>query len=710
MGKASLRLLGTYSAWSTDVREAAYTRDGMADVPMLVRVDGPVVTDASMAQARSEVKLLSRLKHDHVLRMDFVSAVAGRIGSVYEHSGGASLSLLIAAEGAAGRSLPLRVCVEIAAAVALALDEATRVTASPARVDHPGPEPRDVLLERTGRPRLAGFVVVTGELARRRGFSPPEERSQHGSPAAMSWMATQFLTDLIRGAGRQSEVPTPLAGAMRAGFSTDPAGRPLPGAYGRLLREVAADLPGPGLRGWAEAPVRDLLVSARSAEAQQAQAAVSPTTRVAPAAPPSAERPSSTTTSSRLSTPSATRSLGPSPTIIPDFETEEPGHAPLSAATIIPEFDPEFETEEPAVDRAATDSRAYALPISVGPSVPPPSPRAEPRLQQPAPTRPVPSLSGLGSAHTALTEIDDSPPPTVRQGPAMGGLPAPGGPQGPAFGGPASPSAAPGPRRIEPARAETGGRVEMRLNGSADSDDSASDDPPESPPTRTGLYIGLATVGLLSILGLLLAGAAVYYYAPGAAPSTQIDAPPPGVDPAAPPGATNDAAAALAEPVAPAPTPAPSTPAATPAPAPAAPTAAPAPAPTAAPAHAKATPPPAAQDEEPSRISASESSARVAPASAPAAQPAPEPAQPAAPEEPGPFDVSFKPAEGDITSLEVRCSSQSGSGMIVELNGVPKATSCKITGIGGAAPLQTLVTINAARSYTCFANGSRSCR
>jgi hypothetical protein len=80
----------------------------MADVPMLVRVDGPIVTEASMAQARSEVKLLSRLKHDHVLRMDFVSAVAGRVGSVYEHSGGASLSLLIAAEGAAGRSRSTR--------------------------------------------------------------------------------------------------------------------------------------------------------------------------------------------------------------------------------------------------------------------------------------------------------------------------------------------------------------------------------------------------------------------------------------------------------------------------------------------------------------------------------------------------------------------------------------------------------------------------
>jgi hypothetical protein len=82
VGKASLRLLGTYSAWSPDVREATYTRNGASDVQMLVRVDGPIVTDASMAQARNDVKLLTRLKHDHVLRMDFVSAVAGRILSL----------------------------------------------------------------------------------------------------------------------------------------------------------------------------------------------------------------------------------------------------------------------------------------------------------------------------------------------------------------------------------------------------------------------------------------------------------------------------------------------------------------------------------------------------------------------------------------------------------------------------------------------------
>ncbi len=682
---------------------------------MLVRVDGAAVSDDAMAKAREDVKLLSRLKHDHVLRMDFVSAVSGRVGHVYEHSGGASLSQIQAAELAGGRPIPLRACVEIAAAVAMALDESGRVVQGGSRLDHPGPEPQDILIERTGRPRLSGFVVANGAIARRRGYTPPEDRA--GGPAVMSWMTTQFLSELIRASGRQGEVSAPLAAAMRSGFSSEPGQRPGPGAYARTLREVAADLPGQGLRTWADVPVREVLSAARSAESQPARNAMAETVRVAPSSP------APTTTSLH-----PVREIAPSPTIIPDFDTEEPARRMPSPGTIIPEFEPECETEEPEAERPASEPRGYALPVSVGPSVPPPAPaRPDIRTQPPVPTRPMPVATSMPPAATTLTVIDEPRQPAARQGPAMLGLagspPGTAGPSlGPSFGprpslgglaGPSVGGPAVGPRRVDPAGPGFGRQAENEADG--------PDPEPPAAPSRTGMYIGLAAIGLLSVIGVIVAAAAVYFYGPGASP-TPTDIPEAPLEgPLPEPAPAGDAAAVLAAPGTPDAAP-PSTPAAA-APASVAPAAAPpaAPASPTAPASAASAPsstshvghtsPTAstATENEPARIAAAPDDARVAPAT-PTTTAAPPPAAPPAPEEPGPFNVSFRPAEGDITSLEVRCSSQSGSGLIVELNQVPKATSCKITGLGGAAPLQTLVTVNAARSYTCFANGSRSCR
>ncbi len=732
MGKASLRLLGAYSAWSPAVREAVYSRDGAPDVAMLVRVDGAPLSDEAMAAARTDVKVLARLRHDHVLRMDFVSAVQGRIGQVYEHSGGAAVSRVFEAELQAGRPPPLRVSVEIAAGVAAALDEAGRIGHGPARVDHPGPEMEEILLERSGRSKLSGFVVVRGPLSRRRGFSPPEGGGG-GSPAEMTWMAAQFLAALIRATRREGEVPAALTRAIQAAFVAEPSTRPAPGAFSKTLREIAAGMSGPSVRSWADAPVREALTAARTAEA--ATQRISPDSgRVAGQTVPPGPAP-----------------FGQSPTMVPDSDTEERALG-LPGGTIVPEMG-DLETEEPMVAPRSEPARetrpVQALPVAVGPRMPAPSPAPSPATRsaiavQPASdTRRVPAVTW----EQAPTEVDGSPPPPARrdlvtgpligqgagpgigQGPSMGAMSFGGaglggaglGAAGPSFNGPSlgagpGPSTggpAPGPRRVAPM---AGPRVDLAMDGPG-IDLPEQDEPP---PSRTGLYLGLAAVGVLSVVGLVVAAAAVFYYGPDETTEV-IPPPPPGVEALVEP----DPAAAVADPAAPA---AGSTPAATATPAPATPSpaaatpaaAAPAPAPAAA-APAAATPKPAAtpraappvsssppEDEEPSRITGS--SSRVTPVPTPAPEPVPVAAAPAAPEEPGPFDVSFRPAEGDITSLEVRCAGQMGSGAVVELNQVPKGTSCKITGLGPATPLQTLTTINAARSFTCFANGARSCR
>jgi hypothetical protein len=648
--------------------EALYVREGVADVPMLVRSDGEPLGEDAMARARADVLLLARLRHDHVLRVEFVTAVEGRIGQVFEHSGGAALEWVLAAERAAGRAVPLRVVVEIAAGVAAALDEAGGLTQGGSRVDHPGPDFGSVLLERSGRSKLAGFVVTTGAVARRPGYDAPEGG---GGAAVLTWMSAQFLVELLRVCGLDGELPEDLAAVISAARVVDPSSRTAPGAFARALRAIAANLSGASVRGWAEAPVRAAFEAARLAR----------------------------------SGASAGRSLDPASANLMDFPTEEsPGGPP----TLHPGELVDLETSDHGLGRGDSPwSGLGPLPVRVGPSAPPPSdPPVRPALGMPSPMgapRPEPTVSlgvrgeRVGPAGPRRVEPFDAAPNLVGPvllGPALAG-PALAGPAlaGPALAGPAAP------------------RVDLAMGGVG----LDLPEPDAPPPSRSGLYAGLALVGVLSVLGVAMASAAVYWYAgPAAAPAVlDVAEPELAVPVEAAPVPTTGADAPVA--VAPAPSPSEARPAAPSSATPVAPPQAPKPAPPpsvtpAAPtpaAPAPAAPAPSDADDDAARIVAGmRSAAPPAAPPAPAAVVAPAPAL----DDPGPFDISFKPAEGGVSSLEVRCAAQSGSGMIIELNQVPKGTSCKITGLGGAAPLQTLVTVTSARSYSCFANGSRSCR
>ena len=649
MSKVSLRVLGTYPAWSPYVVEAVVVREGVPDVPMLVRSDGEPVSDDALAQARADVLLLARLRHEHVLRVEFVTAVEGRIGQVFEHSGGVSLERVLAAERASGRPVPLRVVVEIAAGVAGALDEAGRLMQGGSRVDHPGPDFGSVLIERTGRSKLAGFVVTTGVVARRAGYRAPEAADRGAS--ALTWMSAQFLVELLRACALEGEVPVALAAAIASGTNADPEVRPAPGAFARALREIAANLSGISVRSWADVPVRAALEAARI---------------TLPSSGPHAGRGTSAAT-----------------TIVPDLPTEE---SPVVLGSELHGADwVDLETSDHGAGRGDAawpgNRQLNPLPVRVGPSATlPPLPPSQVAAQSNPPVRPGPSMpSPLGHAR---------PEPTVSLG-LRGERGVASAPRrveplgaGPALAGPALP----GPALAGPALP----RVDLAMGGAG----LELPEPDAPPPSRSGLYAGLLLVGVLSVLGVAMASAAVYWYA----------------HPTEPVSATGPVAnAPTADPVVQ--TPGLEAPVAAPLPValpeqqrPAPPQAPPAPPPVAAASTAPAMP---KAGDEASRIVAGMRGASAAPA---AAAPAAAVAAASVPDDPGPFDVSFKPSEGEVTTLEVRCAAQSGSGMIIELNQVPKGTSCKITGLGGAAPLQTLVTVNSARSYSCFANGSRSCR
>ena len=661
MAKVSLRLLGTYPAWSPSVMEALYVREGVADVPMLVHTDGELVGEDAMARARADVLLLARLRHDHVLRVEFVTAVQGRIGQVFEHSGGVSLEWVLVAEQSAGRAVPLRVVVEIAAAVAAALDEAGGLTQGGSRVDHPGPDFGSVLLERSGRAKLAGFVVTTGAVSRRPGYDAPEGG---GGPAVLTWMSARFLEELLGACALKENVPEELSSAIAAASTVDPASRTVPGAFARALRAIAANLQGVSVRSWADVPVRAAFEAARLAGsgAQTGRGA----------------------------------SGGPTP--LADFPTEE------SAAVAPPSLPPgelvDVETSDHSLglrDGDWTGDRSHApLPVRVGPSAPPPSdppvrpPRGAPSPTGPARPEPTVSLDLRGERGGAAG------PRRVEPFDATAQLPGPG----------LRASGLPGPSLSGPAQfVDSTPRVDLSMGGVG----LDLPEPDAPPPSRTGLYAGLALVGVLSVLGVAMASAAVYWYegpaiAPAGSDVAPTEVPVPVEAPVVPAAPAEPAAPVVAPVVAPtvAPRPSPNPPPLQPAtPAPSAPAPAPAPVAPAPVAPAPSEPTPAVPDEDAAaRIVAGMRTAAPAAVVPPAA----------VPDEPGPFDISFKPAEGGVTTLEVRCAAQSGSGMIVELNQVPKGTSCKITGLGGAAPLQTLVNVNSARSYSCFANGSRACR
>ncbi len=252
MGKSTLTLSGAHDAWSRSVRRGTLVRPNGGAAPVLVRVDhGQDATPQILEALRDDARLLARVQHESVLRLEHVTSVGGRVAFVHEACEAASLAFVARTLGDAGRSVPVRAAVEIAAAVALALDEALRVVDEDGRrVQHPGPDLEDVLVDVSGRVRVAGFVVrrvadgagaVDATLSVARLLA-----ALLGSPSA-----PELLERLAVGRRSRSAVQDRLQRAVTAALGADPALRGPPGAFGRVLREDAVSLSGEGVRAWA---------------------------------------------------------------------------------------------------------------------------------------------------------------------------------------------------------------------------------------------------------------------------------------------------------------------------------------------------------------------------------------------------------------------------------------------------------------------------
>lgn len=700
-------------------------------MPVLVRVlEGQQASPEALAAFRNDGRLLARLQHECVLRIEQTSGVAGSLALVHENFDCVSMERVIGALRARGQVLPSRVAVEIAASVGIAIEEALKINDGDRRLIHGSPTPAEVLVDTAGRVKLAGFSVIQAEkwpLARP-GYAAPEGP---GGWQASTWMVGALLVELLIGEAppegsadperheqalrrlvmrllaRPGDTPgEPLVQAVRQALARDAESRGTPGAFGRMLRDLAVQLHTPGLRAWAPGTI----------PAVQRQAAVRGGTA-----------PESTSPTASLPEPPLSPRLVGLPAIDSSY-----GDEPEATMVDIPS--PPFSARPSPAPAPAPVPRAV-------PVAPPPSPAVNsPRVQSPGETRAVPVGPSVARPEGPSVTARSSARPL---GPSVGSGPAPVAPPS-TFQLPSADDESeqtvvarpykreePAPVRVDPlaaplsVSAPPAGKAPVARPATMPLDE-------EEPTSRSMLPVVLGGLTALFAAGSVILVAAIAWFYTDAAPEEErvpgladvvgepvADpapvAPAPVPEPApvvAPPPVPEPAPVVAPVPAAPpAPTPAPVV---APAPKPAAPAPSkPAPAPAAAVKPAPAAKPPEAApetDDAPVRISASGKPAAVAaPASAPATTPAPSPVAPApAPVDAGPFAVTFTAADPGW-SLEVKCIEGGGSGATVS---IPAATrgNCRVVGRLDATTVMTLVTVTGSRDYSCFAGGTRVCR
>ena len=795
MGKATLKLVGVFEAWAPGVRQARLTRATGIESPVLVRVLEDVPADPdTLARLRDDARLLGRVLHENVLRVEHSSAVGGKAAFVHEAFDCASAARVLHVLRARNQVLPTRAAVEVAAAVGIALEEALKVSDETRRVIHAGPAPEHVLIDIAGRIKLAGLRVALAHEpmpAAPRGYGAPER-----SPSwqAATYAVAALLIELLSGepppeAGRDPEqhesalrramirvLARPgdppgetVVTALRQGLSYDPSPRGTPGAFGRMLREIAVSLQSPGLRAWAPGSIPSVqrYSTASPAEMPGPIRASEPARPVASAgaaealrfAEPLAALPDA----SASFTPMNRRpGLGGAPlaaagaTIVPPNELMDPfseeveltQRAPGILGDALPASTagPNSSSARAAAPRAsrAAETRPVSkapspFPVSTGPSPrPTPSPVGPNSAGGPLPAPPLPVAPHGPMIGLALVdETSEGEPTVVHDLRPIKAIPA--NRKDPLLGDTLKPAAAIDRPPVSP-------RVALAHGSNSQPGVSVLDDEAEEPrrnamPLAIGALLVLCALGAIGFLALAYAfrgvpeesvappsttlGDVVRDDATAAVPDARVpdaavpDAAVPGA--AVPGAAVPEGSAAVPPAELPAPTPGPAPisakppPSTTPTPVPVA--AKPAPVPVAA-------KPAAPEPVEPVRIAAKPVAAptptpTAAPAPTPAPTPTPAPAPTPAPEvavvapppaaAPAAFRVEFHVGDASVTSLDVKCASGGGSGSDVVVDPVGRG-NCRVTGHTEAGTVMTMVTIGGDKSYRCFAAGARTCQ
>jgi serine/threonine protein kinase len=139
---------------------------------------------------RDEARLLGRLQHRNIVRVDDLVRVEGRWALVMEYIGGADLEVVFTLCKAQGRPFPPRAVAEVGAGVAAALEAAWATMGDegePLRVIHRDIKPSNVRLSETGDVKVLDFGVA------RANFEGREARTERVRYGSLGYMAPERL-------------------------------------------------------------------------------------------------------------------------------------------------------------------------------------------------------------------------------------------------------------------------------------------------------------------------------------------------------------------------------------------------------------------------------------------------------------------------------------------------------------------------------------
>ncbi|MBK9643961.1 MAG: hypothetical protein IPO67_02185 [Deltaproteobacteria bacterium] len=732
MEKSKLKITGPFLAWGPDVRRGALSSGEGPDEQVLIRVLRDVGSDRdALVALQRRARRMAKARNDGLLRLMHVSALGAQAALVYELCDGISLARILEFQRQRRAWLPIKLCLELAAevgrAVSWALDDVER-RGKGARLSSSGPCPEDVLVDPTGRVKVAGLWILAPTEhpfdQAMPGYVPPDGDR---SPTALTYGLAALLLELFTGEpafpaevspakhGEQlrvalarlgarpgEQVPAPAAQLLRLGLSFNPNERPSPQALAQQIDGLAKSLRGPSISAWAPAALPKILGKNKSEDTAVIMVVELPEARNL------AEQGESV--DDELSWPSEVRFAAPDPRRAQSRQDHPPPPAAPSSLSPVPSSVSADHDEEPtqlglpSVSFATTPLGQQAwspAPHNPGeeltnppeddlppplPPPPPPAPVVSPAPALAPPQRPAalePRMSDHNSGMTLIPDDDerDEPAPVAKLGPG-GRYGAPAAAPAAAAAAPPTPQAPSPPTRppvaepsgdppSSPPPAARAARAPKAARPAA---------PPPAPPSSgvSGVLIAIIIACFGAFGGLALLGGVAWklgafdeLLSAAPVPEAIIEAP----ATVAPEEAEADAVEAPEE----------------------------------APAAVKATRPPsrpkapaeaAAPAETPSAPVSTNTGTRRNP------KPEPEPAAVAAA-----ITATFVSGDPTLTKLSAKCHNGTPTGDGPVLVKMPGPGPCKVTGTAadGTSKSARLV-LSEGGSYTCFAGGGNDCR